>query len=423
MCLSCRGCGKKVRVKRGPKGGRNGKMMEAHIDACTGLDKNSIYCYDPGKDDPALVTFEMYKRLPGCEGENNVLVVTEFIRRLFLLGQMALKIVDLHATDFRDAYNVLDAIMTAIGVGSMPQLASASEVFIGPHQRQPTRMGFLLKEVNSSWKYANRALFAPRWKEGGEEGEAKVDYVIMFRVCPDIHHSVLASGILFCDSLASPSASASASASSAAAAVEEPDVDNSHVFERFELFMEKLKNAQDAVKAETVSISPGVDFSPLWEDRTEGDGVVTRRVRRVGTDKKTEGGLIVEKSVSAHRFIFAGESGKEGAGDSSFQNWCGSLPVLHADLKVPEGEEHRPVSLLCSEASTLIRLVLASFKNRRALEGLVKGIRQNALVAVRDRAQGRLSAPPQPLDPGAAYSQYGQQDESGDIQHPEMEDV
>eukprot|EP00820_Chromera_velia_P027950 Cvel_11336.t1-p1 / transcript=Cvel_11336.t1 / gene=Cvel_11336 / organism=Chromera_velia_CCMP2878 / gene_product=hypothetical protein / transcript_product=hypothetical protein / location=Cvel_scaffold710:1-3545(-) / protein_length=622 / sequence_SO=supercontig / SO=protein_coding / is_pseudo=false len=145
--------------------------------------------------------FEFYDLRDPRPGINPLLVPEDFFSQLHTFSSKSrIKVIDLHGPSYDLVDSFSDKILQDLGIfkGRWGHLRGPSIGYMASEEParkgyplKPARKGYPLKEGSSRYRFANRAaIWSPR--------ENDTDYKIVFRVCPHIMQSMIASAIVYC---------------------------------------------------------------------------------------------------------------------------------------------------------------------------------------------------------------------------------
>mmetsp|Transcript_18717 Transcript_18717/g.37850 ORF Transcript_18717/g.37850 Transcript_18717/m.37850 type:complete len:533 (-) Transcript_18717:118-1716(-) len=160
---------------------------------------------DPGPESTKVVEtlFECYDvpeefRGPGM---NDVWIPEDFLSQLQKFPEdCRIQVIDLHGPSFGVVDCVLDALLKHLNVygGGWGSMLVSSASYL--ESKKAEDRGYPMKSCSSRYRHANRAvIYTYQAKEQDQNGAVFTrDYKVIFRVCPHIMHSQIASAIIYC---------------------------------------------------------------------------------------------------------------------------------------------------------------------------------------------------------------------------------
>eukprot|EP00820_Chromera_velia_P030954 Cvel_13507.t1-p1 / transcript=Cvel_13507.t1 / gene=Cvel_13507 / organism=Chromera_velia_CCMP2878 / gene_product=hypothetical protein / transcript_product=hypothetical protein / location=Cvel_scaffold926:2802-14335(-) / protein_length=897 / sequence_SO=supercontig / SO=protein_coding / is_pseudo=false len=218
--LKCKRCGAFVVYYQTPgletvKGKPQPSYMEAHLMVGPALRRGEQKFKDLVKDNaewrfkmadqkmpkPRQDVFEVLFECYGIRdpNANAVWIPEDFLTQLQNFPpreKCGIQVIDLHGPAFDLVDSVLDSFLLHLNLQTKwrgGNMLPSSFHYL--QTRDPTPLGYRMKNCSSRYKYANRAvIFTTKRKES----EVTYTYKVIFRVCPHIMQSQIASAIIYC---------------------------------------------------------------------------------------------------------------------------------------------------------------------------------------------------------------------------------
>eukprot|EP00820_Chromera_velia_P027827 Cvel_11263.t1-p1 / transcript=Cvel_11263.t1 / gene=Cvel_11263 / organism=Chromera_velia_CCMP2878 / gene_product=hypothetical protein / transcript_product=hypothetical protein / location=Cvel_scaffold702:37474-40538(-) / protein_length=520 / sequence_SO=supercontig / SO=protein_coding / is_pseudo=false len=166
---------------------------------------------NPATGQVCEVLFECYGT--DSPGTNQVLIPEDFLTQLHNFPpECGIQVIDLHGPSFKVVDKMLDRFLRELNVysdrergGNTQQTHMLASSLHYLESREQTVKGYPMKACSSRYKYANRAVICTYTADVQETAGVRRKYThkVIFRVCPHIMQSQIASAIIYCAPLSS----------------------------------------------------------------------------------------------------------------------------------------------------------------------------------------------------------------------------